>query len=87
MAPPSLVPHQAAQEALRLAPQDFAARTALTIDVLLAEDAPSEVRLRYDNAVINVQSGTSQFADMVGLIDSVSLPPTAPDECTGPIVH
>lgn len=66
----------AAAEALRLAQENLGAGTALTVDVLQAEDALSEARLRYANAVTTYNQSQVNLLAALGLIDSVSLAPT-----------
>jgi outer membrane protein TolC len=63
----------AADEALRLARQNLQAGTALTIDVLQAEDAVNEARLRYASAVTNYNQSRTNLLAALGLIDSVTI--------------
>jgi outer membrane protein TolC len=65
----------AAEEALRLAQKNLGAGTALTVDVLQAEDALNEGRLRYSNAVTSYDQSQVNLLAALGLIDSVSLAP------------
>jgi outer membrane protein TolC len=63
----------AADEALRLARQNLQAGTALTIDVLQAEDAVNEARLRYASAVTSYNQSQTNLLAALGLIDSVNV--------------
>jgi outer membrane protein TolC len=65
----------AAEEALRLAQRSLGAGTALTVDVLQAEDALNEAQLRYANAVTAYNQSQVNLLAALGLIDSVSLTP------------
>ncbi len=65
----------AAQEALRLAQANLQAGTMLTIDVLQADDALSEARLRYANAVTSYNQSQVNLLAALGLIDRISLSP------------
>jgi outer membrane protein TolC len=63
----------AAEEALRLAQENLGTGTALTVDVLQAEDALNEARLRYANAVTSYNQSQVNMLAALGLIDSGSL--------------
>ena len=67
---------EAAAEALRLAQQNFGAGTALTVDVLQAEDTLNEARLRYAKAVTSYNQSQVNLLAALGLIDSTSLSPS-----------
>jgi outer membrane protein TolC len=68
----------AAEEALRLAQENFAAGTALTVDVLQAEDTLNEARLRYAGAVTSYNQSQVNLLAALGLIDSTTLSPSKP---------
>jgi outer membrane protein TolC len=65
----------AAEEALRLAQRNLGAGTALTVDVLQAEDALNDAQLRYANAATAYNQSQVNLLAALGLIDSVSLTP------------
>jgi outer membrane protein TolC len=65
----------AAQEALRLAQSNLGVGTALTVDVLQAEDALNDAQLRYANAATAYNQSQVNLLAALGLIDSVSLTP------------
>ncbi|HEX4795742.1 MAG TPA: TolC family protein [Humisphaera sp.] len=60
----------AASEALRLAQANLAAGTMLTLDVLQAEDAVNEARLRYASAVARYNQAQINLLAAVGRIDA-----------------
>jgi outer membrane protein TolC len=64
-----------AQEALRLAQSNLGVGTALTVDVLQAEDALDDAQLRYANAATAYNQSQVNLLAALGLIDSVSLTP------------
>jgi outer membrane protein TolC len=69
----------AAEEALRLAQANLRAGTMLTLDVLQAEDAVDEARLRHATAVARYNQAQVNLLAAVGLIDPTSLfPPNVP---------
>ncbi|HZL35851.1 MAG TPA: TolC family protein [Tepidisphaeraceae bacterium] len=63
----------AAAEALRLAQTNFGAGTMLLIDVLQAEDAVEESRLRYATAVARYNQSQINLLASLGLLDEKSL--------------
>jgi outer membrane protein TolC len=65
----------AAQEALRLAQSNLGVGTALTVDVLQAEDALNDAQLRYANAATAYNQSQVNLLAALGLIDGVSLTP------------
>ncbi len=65
----------AAEEALRLAQRNLGAGTALTVDVLQAEDALNNAQLRYASAATAYNQSQVNLLAALGLIDSVSLTP------------
>ncbi len=67
---------EAAEEALSLAQENFGAGTALTVDVLQAEDTLNEARLRYTNAVTSYNQSQVNLLAALGLIDSTRLSPS-----------
>lgn len=69
---------EAAEEALRLAQENFGAGTALTVDVLQAEDALNEARLRYATAMTSYNQSQVNLLAALGRIDSASLSPSEP---------
>jgi outer membrane protein TolC len=69
---------EAAEEALHLAQENFGAGTALTVDVLQAEDTLNEARLRYANSVTSYNQSRVNLLAALGLIDSMSLSPLEP---------
>ena len=75
-----------AEEALRLTQKNLQAGTGLTIDVLQAQDAADQARLRYATAVVRYNQSQVNLLAALGLIDQanvVALPAatrvTAPD--------
>jgi multidrug efflux system outer membrane protein len=69
---------EAAAEALRLAQENFGAGTALSVDVLQAEDTLNEARLRYASSVTSYNQSQVNLLAALGLIDSMSLSPSEP---------
>jgi len=67
--------HQTAEEALRLAQSNLGVGTALTVDVLQAEDALNDAQLRYASAATAYNQSQVNLLAALGLIDSVSLTP------------
>ncbi|HEY8749136.1 MAG TPA: TolC family protein [Tepidisphaeraceae bacterium] len=63
---------EAAQEALRLTQANLQAGTALLVDVLLAENAAADARLRYVSAVIHYDQSQVNLLAAVGLLDETS---------------
>src|SRR4051794_3771860 len=75
----------AAEEALRLAQANLRAGTMLTLDVLQAEDAVDEARLRHATAVARYNQAQVNLLAAVGLIDPASLfPPNTPESPSAP---
>jgi outer membrane protein TolC len=68
----------AAQEALRLTQANLQAGTALVIDVLQAENAVADARLRYVTAVIRYNQSQVNLLAALGLIDESAQQPTPP---------
>jgi len=75
-----------AEGALRLTQKNLQAGTGLTIDVLQAQDAADQARLRYATAVVRYNQSQVNLLAALGLIDQanvVALPAatrvTAPD--------
>ena len=82
-----------AEEALRLTQKNLQAGTGLTIDVLQAQDAADQARLRYATALVRYNESQINLLAALGLIDPAtvegrpaplrmlghSLGPTAPD--------
>jgi outer membrane protein TolC len=64
----------AAREALRLAQSNLGVGTALTVDVLQAEDALNDAQLRYANAATAYNQSQVNLLAALGLIDSVRTP-------------
>ncbi len=63
----------AAQEALRLAEANLRAGTMLAVDVLQAEDAVDQARLRYVDAVVHYNQSQVNLLAAVGLLDRDTL--------------
>ena len=61
-----------AQESLRLAQANLRAGTQLTLDVLQAEDALSQARVRYAQAVVRYNQSQVNLLAAVGLLDPTS---------------
>jgi OMF family outer membrane factor len=68
----------AAQEALRLTQANLQAGTALVVDVLQAQDAVANARLRYVTAVIRYNQSQVNLLAAVGLLDEGSESNAAP---------
>jgi outer membrane protein TolC len=82
-----------AEEALRLTQKNLQAGTGLTIDVLQAQDAADQARLRYATALVRYNESQINLLAALGLIDPAtvegrpaplrmlghSLGPTAPE--------
>jgi outer membrane protein TolC len=69
-----------AEEALRLTQKNLQVGTCLTIDVLQAQDAADQARLRYATAVVRYNQSQINLLAALGLIDQaniVALPPAA----------
>ncbi len=64
-----------AEEALRLAQRNLGAGTALTVEVLQAEDALNDAQLRYANAATAYNQSQVNLLAALGVIDRVSLTP------------
>jgi outer membrane protein TolC len=62
-----------AEEALRLTRKNLETGTGLTIDVLVAQDAADQARLRYATAVIRYNQAEINLLAALGLIDQVSI--------------
>jgi outer membrane protein TolC len=62
-----------AQEALRLAQANLRAGTQLALDVLTAEDAVSQARVRHAQAVVRYNQSQINLLAAVGLLDSATL--------------
>jgi YVTN family beta-propeller protein len=77
----------AAEEALRLAQRNLGAGTALTVDVLQAEDALNEAQLRYADAATAYNKSQVNLLAALGLIDSVSLTPGASPDAPAPALQ
>ena len=69
----------AAEEALRLTQKNLQAGTGLTIDVLQAQDAADQARLRYATAVVRYNQSQINLLAALGLIDQANVvaPPPA----------
>lgn len=70
----------AAAEALRLAQASLRTGNALTLDVLQAEDALSDARQRYANAILNYNKSQVALLAALGLLDEASLSLAAIDD-------
>ena len=76
----------AAQAALDLARANLRAGTMLTIDVLQAEDAADQARLRYVSAVVHYNQSQVNLLAAVGLLDAQTLlPPAGPSTDPAPV--
>jgi outer membrane protein TolC len=64
---------KAAESALNVAQANLRAGTMLTLDVLQAEDAVDEARLRYANAVVRYNQAQINLLTAMGLIDESAL--------------
>jgi outer membrane protein TolC len=60
-----------AEEALRLTQENLVTGTGLTIDVLVAQDASNQARLRYVTAVIRYNQAEINLLATLGLIDDL----------------
>ncbi len=69
----------AAQEALRLSEAQLQAGTMTTLDVLQAQDAATQARLRYAQAVISYNQAQIGLLASMGLVDETSVAPKAID--------
>jgi outer membrane protein TolC len=67
-----------AEEALRLTQKNLEPGTGLTIDVLVAQDAADQARLRYATAVIRYNQAETNLLAVLGLIDQISVAARAP---------
>lgn len=79
----------AAEEALRLTQKDLQAGTGLTIDVLQAQDAADQARLRYVTALVRYNQSQINLLAALGLIDPESVegrpaPPRVLSQSLGP---
>jgi outer membrane protein TolC len=63
----------AAQEALRLAQANLRAGTMLAVDVLQAQDAVDQARLRYVDAVVHYNQAQVNLLAALGLLDGKAL--------------
>jgi len=70
----------AAEEALRLTQKNLQAGTGLTIDVLHAQDAADQARLRYATALVRYNQSQINLLAALGLIDQETMEgrPTPP---------
>jgi outer membrane protein TolC len=66
-----------AQEALRLTQANLQAGTALVIDVLQAQNAVDDARLRYVTAVVHYDQSQVNLLAALGLIDRITISPIA----------
>ena len=66
----------AAEEALRLSELNLRAGTATTLDVLQAQDAATQARLRHAEAVIRYNQSQVNLLAAIGLLDVDALHPT-----------
>jgi outer membrane protein TolC len=66
-----------AQEALRLTQANLQAGTALVIDVLQAQNAVDDARLRYVTAVVHYDQSQINLLAALGLIDRITISPIA----------
>jgi outer membrane protein TolC len=64
---------EANEAALKLAQANLKAGTMLTLDVLQAEDAVSEARLRFADAVIRYNQSQVELLAALGLVDAAAL--------------
>jgi outer membrane protein TolC len=62
-----------AEEALRLTQKNLETGTGLTIDVLVAQDAADQARLRYATAVTRYNQAEVNLLAALGLIDQLSV--------------
>jgi outer membrane protein TolC len=62
-----------AEEALRLTEANLRAGTMTTLDVLQAEDAVAQARLRYSEAVVRHNQAQVNLLAALGLLDETSL--------------
>ena len=72
----------ATEEALRLAQANLRAGTMLTVDVLQAEDAADEARVRYAAAVVRYNQSQVNLLAALGLIDEATLTGRAGEDGT-----
>ena len=63
----------AAEEALRLGEANLRAGTMTTLDVLQAQDAATQARLRYAEAVVRYNQSQVNLLAALGLLDDASL--------------
>jgi outer membrane protein TolC len=63
----------ATEEALRLAQANLRAGTMLTVDVLQAEDAVDEARLRYADAVVRYNQAQVNLLAALGAMDAIDV--------------
>jgi outer membrane protein TolC len=63
----------AAEEALRLTQKNLQAGTGLTIDVLQAQDAADQARLRYATALVRYNESQINLLASLGLIDPATV--------------
>jgi len=62
-----------AEEALRLTQNNFKAGTALTVDVLQAQDAADQAHVRYATAVVRYNQSQVNLLAMLGILDDQSI--------------
>ncbi|MCH7808423.1 MAG: TolC family protein [Planctomycetes bacterium] len=71
---------EAAAEALRLSEANLRAGAATTLDVLQAQDAATQARLRHAGAVVRYNQSQVNLLAFLGLLDKPSLTPSPPQE-------
>ncbi len=64
---------KSAEEALRLTRKNLETGTGLTIDVLVAQDAADQARLRYATAIVRYNQAEINLLAALGLIDQASV--------------
>lgn len=62
-----------AEEALRLTQENFKAGTALTVDVLQAEEAADQARVRYATAIVRYNQSQVNLLASLGILDDQSV--------------
>lgn len=68
-----------AEEALRLSQANFQAGTMTTLDVLQAQDAATQARLRFAEAVVHYNQAQVRLLAALGLIGESGFPATEPE--------
>ncbi len=66
-----------AEEALRLTEANLQAGTMTTLDVLQAQDAVAQARLRYAEAVVGYNQSQVNLLAAIGLLDATSIQPSS----------